>query len=57
MVQLAPIARLDPQLLANTKDDASVPVTTMLVMVNVEPPTLVIVTDCEPLDVPTVVGG
>ena len=57
IVQLAPAARLAPQLLAKTNDDASAPVTVILLMVSVVPPTLVIVTDCEPLAVPTVVGA
>jgi len=45
MVQLAPAARLVPQLLANTHDDAFVPVTAMLVIGNAALPTLVMVTD------------
>ena len=57
IVQLAPAARLVPQLLAKTKELASVPVTAMLVIVNVPLPVLVMVTDCEPLDMPTVVDA
>ncbi|MDR3564229.1 MAG: hypothetical protein P4N59_22720 [Negativicutes bacterium] len=53
MVQLAPEARLVPQLFANTKEEAFVPVTAMLVMVNAAVPVLLIVTDCEVLAVPT----
>ena len=57
MVQLAPIARLVPQLLANTNEDASVPVTATLVIINAAVPVLVMITDWDPLDVPTVVEG
>jgi hypothetical protein len=53
MVQLAPIARLDPQLFANTNEEAFVPVTAMLVMASVELPVFVNVTLCERLVVPT----
>jgi hypothetical protein len=53
MVQLAPIARLDPQLFANTNEEAFVPVTAMLVMASTELPVLVSVTLCEALVVPT----
>jgi len=53
MVQFAPAARLDPQEFANTNDEASVPVTAMLVMVSVEPPVLVKVTFCDALPLPT----
>jgi len=56
-MQLAPTARLVPQLFANTNEPASAPVTAMLVIVNAELPMLVMVTDCDPLDVPTVVGA
>jgi len=52
--QLAPTARLVPQLLAKTNEDALVPVTAMLVIVNAAAPVLVIVTDCDVLEVPTV---
>jgi len=57
MVQLAPAARLVPQLFANTNEEAFVPVTAMLVMVSVAVPVLVMVTDWDALDVPTVVAG
>jgi hypothetical protein len=53
MVQLSPTARLAPQVLAKTNEDAFVPVTAMLVIVNAAVPVLVMVTDCEALDVPT----
>jgi hypothetical protein len=53
MVQLAPDATEVPQLFPNTKEEAFVPVTAMLVIVRVTPPVLVNVTDCEELDVPT----
>ena len=49
MVQLAPPATLVPQLFANTNEDASVPVTSMLVMVRGAVPVLVSVTDCDAL--------
>jgi hypothetical protein len=49
MVQLAPPATLVPQLFANTNEEASVPVTAMLVMVKVAVPVLVSVTDCDAL--------
>jgi len=49
MVQLAPTATLVPQLLANTNEDAFVPVTAMLLTVNVAVPVLVRVTDCDAL--------
>jgi len=51
MVQLAPTVRLVPQLLANTKEDALVPVTAMLLIDSAAVPELVIVTDCDPLEV------
>jgi len=44
MEQLAPAARLVPQVLAKTKEDALAPVTAMLVMVNAAVPVLVMVT-------------
>ena len=47
MVQLAPAARLVPQLFANTKEDASAPVRAMLEMAIVAPLVLVKVTYCE----------
>ena len=57
IVQLAPTARLAPQLLANTNEEASVPVTAMLVIVRAAVPVLVMVTDCDELAVPTFVAG
>jgi len=57
MVQLAPSARLVPQLLAKINEDALVPVTAMLVIDRTEVPVLVIVTICEALEVPTCVAG
>jgi len=57
MVQFAPAARLVPQEFAKTNEDASVPVTAMLVIVSVDPPVLVIVTDCDALVVSTVWSG
>ena len=53
MEQLAPPATLVPQLFANTNEEASAPVTAMLVIDIGEPPVLVKVTDCDALDVPT----
>ena len=53
MMQLAPAARLVPQLFANMNDGAFVPVTPMLLIVSVAVLALVIVTDCDALDVPT----
>ena len=53
MVQFAPPATLVPQLFANTNDEASVPVTAMLVMVRGAVPVLVRVTDCDALVDPT----
>jgi len=47
MVQLAPAARLVPQLFAKTKEDVSAPVSVMLVIDNAEFPLLVSVTVCE----------
>jgi hypothetical protein len=55
MVQLAPAARLVPQLFANTNEEALAPVTAMLVMERAVVALLVMVRDCEPLDEPTVV--
>ena len=52
-MQLAPAARLAPQLFAKTKEEASVPVTAMLAMDSGAPPGLDIVTDCDALVVPT----
>jgi len=54
IVQFAPAARLVPQLLAITKDDASTPVTETLVIVSAVPPVFVRVTDCDAEDDPTV---
>lgn len=54
MVQLAAIARLVPQVLAKTKEEASVPVTAMLEIDSAAVPVLVMVTDCDALDEPTV---
>jgi hypothetical protein len=54
MVQLAPTARLAPQLLDMTKEEASTPDTEMLVMASALPPELVSVTDCVVEDEPTV---
>jgi hypothetical protein len=53
MVQFAPAARLDPQLFANTNEEAFVPVTAMLVMASFELPVFVRVTLCERLVVLT----
>jgi hypothetical protein len=53
MVQFAPIARLEPQLFANTNEEAFVPVTAMLVIASTELPVLVRVTLCERLVVLT----
>jgi hypothetical protein len=49
MEQFAPTARLDPQLFANTNEEAFVPVTAMLVMATAEAPVFVKVTLCEAL--------
>lgn len=57
IVQLAATARVVAQLFAKTKEDASTPVTAMLVKVSVAVPLLVKVTDCELLELPTVVAG
>lgn len=57
MVQLAPAARLVPHALAKTNEEASAPVTVMLVIVKAAVPVLVMVIDCEALEVPTVVAG
>src|ERR1035438_5699546 len=53
MVQFAPAARLDPQVFANTNEEAPVPVRPMLVMSRVAPPVLVKVTCCVGLCAPT----
>ena len=52
-MQFAPAARLVPQLLANTKEEALLPVTAMLVIVSAAVPVLVTVTDWEALACPT----
>ena len=57
IVQLAPAARLAPQLFANTNEDASAPVTAMLVIGTAAVPVLVSVTNCDPLVSPTIVVG
>ena len=57
MVQRAPAARLVPHALAKTNEEASAPVTVMLVIVKAAVPVLVMVIDCEALEVPTVVAG
>jgi hypothetical protein len=57
MVQFAPTARLVPQLLAKTNEDALTPVTAMLVKDKAAVPVLVMVTDCELLAEPTAVAG
>jgi hypothetical protein len=49
IVQLAPAARLCPQLSANTNELASAPVTPMLAMERGSPPVLVNVTSCDAL--------
>jgi hypothetical protein len=54
IVQVAPTARLEPQLLEKTKGEASTPVREMLVMDSAEPPVLVRITESVPEDVPTV---
>jgi len=54
IAQLAPTARLVPQLFANTNDDASVPVRAMLVSDSADVPLFVTVTDCEPVASPKV---
>jgi len=53
MEQLAPAARLVPQLLANTNEEALAPVSAMLVIDRAALPVLVMVTDCELLVEPT----
>jgi hypothetical protein len=52
-VQFAPAARLVPQALAKTNDEALVPVTATLAMESAALPVLVKVTDAEPLVDPT----
>jgi hypothetical protein len=53
IVQFAPAARLAPQLLPKTNEEASVPVTAMLVIDRLAAPVFVMVTDCDALEVPT----
>jgi hypothetical protein len=53
MVHSAPAARLVPQLLRNTNEDASPPVRAILEIVKAAVPVFVKVTDCELLDMPT----
>ena len=53
MLQLAPAARLVPQVFAKAKDDAFVPVTVMLVIDKVAVPGLVRVTYCDAVADPT----
>ena len=53
MVQFDPGARVEPQLLTKTYDEAFTPVTVMLPMFSVALPVLVRVTDCDALLVPT----
>ena len=53
MLQFAPAARLVPQLLAKTNEEAFAPVILMLVMDSVVSPLLVIVTLCDALVDPT----
>ena len=53
MLQFAPAARLVPQVFANTNDEASAPVTLMLLIVTTEEPVLVMVTLCEAVVPPT----
>ena len=55
--QLAPTTKLVPQVFPNTNEDASPPVTAMLVIDSVAVPVLVIVTDCDPLSASTAVGA
>ena len=57
MLQLAPAARLVPQVVPITKDDAFVPVTAILLIANAAVPVLVIITVCDALADPTVVEG
>ena len=53
MEQFAPAARLVPQLLANTNEEAFAPVTAILVIASVAVPVLVKVTLCDAVAVPT----
>ena len=52
-MQFAPAAKLVPQLLANTNEEAFVPVRAMLKIVKVAPPVLVKVTACDAVELPT----
>ena len=52
IVQLAPAAKLLPQLFANTNEDAFAPVTAMLGIGKAAVPLFVIVTDCDPVAAP-----
>ena len=52
MAQFAPAAKLVPQPFANTNEEASAPVTAMLLMDRGAVPVLVSVTDCDALLVP-----
>src|ERR1035438_427303 len=54
MVQFVPAARLDPQVFANTNEEAFAPVTLMLAIARVAPPVLVKVTCFDALAVPTI---
>src|ERR1700730_9288044 len=53
MIQLAPAARLDGQLLPKTNDEAFVPVTVMPTTERGDPPVFVNVSCCDALWVPT----
>jgi hypothetical protein len=53
MLQFAPIARVVPQLFANTHDPGSAPVKLMLVILRTAEPVFVMVTACDALDDPT----
>jgi hypothetical protein len=53
IVQLAATARLVPQLLAKTNEEAFAPVTAMLLMVNAALPVFVRITACDALEEPT----
>jgi len=53
MLQFAPAARLVPQEFPNTNEEASVPVTLMLVMDRAWPPVLVMVMYCDAVADPT----
>jgi hypothetical protein len=53
MLQVAPAARLAPQLLAKSNEEAFAPTTAILVNEIAAPPVLVTVTACDALVVPT----